>query len=79
MRQATEAEILQTIIDAAAYHKDETVRKHKCTFMAFSVAWMHFEPKSVVPILRHLINSGKVLSNLSEPGIHPFDAYLIPA
>lgn len=79
MKPITEATLLQIIRDMAGQYLNDEVRKERCTFMAYALAFSTYDRKQLTELLIQLIHSKKILSNIRQEGIEAVNAYLIPS
>lgn len=59
--------------------KVDSIRlKHSLTLFAISKEFIKEDPETIVTVLKQLVRQGRVITNIEQENVNPFDAYFIP-
>ncbi|GEM_PF-5858231 len=52
----------------------------KCALTLFAISneFLIYDPEQIMIILKQLVKEGRVVTNIDEQNVNPFDAYFIP-
>ncbi|MCS4164438.1 hypothetical protein [Sphingobacterium sp. BIGb0116] len=52
--------------------------KYALTLFAISNEFLTYDPEQIMIILKQLVKEGRIVTNIDEQNVNPFDAYFIP-